>query len=119
MKKFWKTALRLATLATVIPVNVTHDEATGKTTYQSLLVSLDVTTQPDGSRTDIGLNLGEGILTGAIRSIAAARKESAMFADGDLVPSPAEDTPAAPAPEEAPAYEGLFDADSQTETSAF
>lgn len=89
MKKFWKTALRLATLATVVPVSVTHDESTGKTTYQSLLASLEIGRSQDGVRTDVGLNLGEGVLSGAVRQIIAAKKESVLYADQDLIPSPA------------------------------
>ena len=96
MKKFWKTALRLATLATVIPVSVTHDEITGKTTYQSLLASLEVGPGQDGITRNVGVSLGEGLLTGAVRQMVAAKKESVLYADQDLIPSPA---PAAAAQE--------------------
>lgn len=89
MKKFWKTALRLATLATVVPVSVTHDESTGKTTYQSLLASLEVGPNRDGITRNVGVNLGEGLLTGAVRQMVAAKKESVLYADQDLIPSPA------------------------------
>lgn len=94
MKKFWKTALRLATLATVVPVSVTHDESTGKTTYQSLLASLEIGRSQDGVRTDVGLNLGEGVLSGAVRQIIAAKKESVLYADSELTSHTAKvDTP--------------------------
>lgn len=82
MKKFWKRALRLATLATVIPVSVTHDEESGKTTYQSLLASLEL-----GPGQEVGINLGEGVLTGAIRGKMAAQKEESMFDDQALMAS--------------------------------
>lgn len=88
MKKFLRKALGLATLATVVPVSITHDKETGKTTYQSLLASLTVGTSEDGVHTDVGLNLGEGVLTGAIYQLLAAQKEAAMFADHELTPSP-------------------------------
>lgn len=94
MKKFWRKALRLVTLATVIPVNVTHDEHTGKTTYQSLLASLSVGPSQDGIHTDVGLNIGEGVLTGAVRTLIDAQKEAAMYADYELDPI----SPVAPAP---------------------
>ncbi|MDE6108421.1 MAG: hypothetical protein K2F83_07135 [Oscillospiraceae bacterium] len=102
MKKFLRKALGLMTLATVVPVNITHDETTGKTTYQSLLASLTVGQSKDGVHTDVGLNLGEGILTGAVYQLIAAQKEAAMFADQERTSSPtkeepvAEETPAAP-----------------------
>lgn len=95
MKKFWRRALRLATLATVIPVNITHDDITGETTYQSLLASLRVGPGKDGITTDVGVNLGEGVLSGAVRQIIAAKKESALYADQDLVASPVSPAPAA------------------------
>lgn len=88
MKKFWRNVLRLATLATVIPVSVTHDESTGKTTYQSLLASLEIGPGQDGITREVGLDLGEGVLTGAVRQMVAAKKESALYADSELVPSP-------------------------------
>ena len=89
MKKFWRRALRLATLATVVPVSITHDDITGKTTYQSLLASLEIGRSQDGVHTDASLNLGEGVLSGAVRQVIAAKKESALYADSELVPSPA------------------------------
>lgn len=110
MKKFLRKALGLVTLATVVPVSITHDQITGKTTYQSLLASLTIGTNEDGVHTDVGLNLGEGVLTGAVHSLLAAQKEAAMFADHELTPSPAavEEpvTGEAPAVEETPDSEG-------------
>lgn len=100
MKKFLKKVLGLATLATVIPVTITHDEATGKTTYQSLLATLTIGTNGDGVHTDVGVNIGEGVLTGAVRSLIAAQKEAAMYADYELEPTapvvPAAEEPVAP-----------------------
>ena len=84
MKKFWKRALRLATLATVVPVSITHDDITGKTTYQSLLASLEIGRSQDSVHTDASLNLGEGVLSGAVRQVIAAKKESALYADSEL-----------------------------------
>ena len=89
MKKFWRKVLGLATLATVVPVNITHDEETGKTTYQSLLATLTVKPGQDGTPTDVALDMGEGVLTRAINDVIIARQEAAMFADEELV-SPVE-----------------------------
>lgn len=108
MKKFLRKALRLATLATVVPVSITHNKETGKTTYQSLLATLTVGRGEDGVHTDVGLNLGEGVLTGAIYQLLAAQKEANLFADHELTPSPAaEKTPVSeePVAQDAPAGE--------------
>ncbi len=102
MKKFWKRALSLLTLATVVPVSIKHDEATGKTTYQSLLASLEVGPSRDGTHTNVGLNLGEGALSGPLYQHLVVRKEAAMYADDEpetavpFLPSgePTEETPA-------------------------
>ena len=112
MKKLFRKALGLVTLATVVPVSITHDQETGKTTYQSLLASLTVGTNEDGVHTDVGLNLGEGVLTGAIYQLLAAQKEATMFADHELTPSPVEEkTPVAeePVAQETPATEKTSD----------
>ena len=92
MKKFWRKVLALTTLATVVPVSVTRDETTGETTYQSLLATLTVKSGPAaGDRTDVSLNVGEGVLTEAINDMIAARREAAMYADEELiVAAPAE-----------------------------
>ena len=101
MKKFLRRVLGLVTLATVVPVSITHDQETGKTTYQSLLASLTVKPGQDGVPTDVALDMGEGVLTHAINDMIVAQQEAAMFADEELiVVSPAEEaeaTEAAPA----------------------
>ena len=104
MKKFWKRALGLLTLATVVPVVVEHDEETGKTTYQSLLASLVVGPSRDGIHADVGLNLGEGVLSGPVCQRLSARKEARLYADDEpeaAVPFPAAEE--APESGEAPA----------------
>ncbi len=109
MKKFLRKALGLVTLATVVPVSITHDEIAGKTTYQSLLASLTVGRGKDG-QVNVGLNLGEGILTGAVGEMVDARKEAALFADYDLTPVSVDGEPAeaeAPAVEEEPVAQEL------------
>ena len=85
MKKFLRRVLGLVTLATVVPVSITHDDATGKTTYQSLLASLTVKPGQDGESPNVDLNIGEGVLTGAINDMILAQQEAAMFADEDLI----------------------------------
>lgn len=79
MKKLWK-ALGLATLAAIVPVRFKKDEATGKKTYQSLLLSVDLGPGEEEG-TEIGINLGEGVLTQAISGLVNAKKESALFTD--------------------------------------
>lgn len=120
MKKFLRKALGLVTLATVVPVSITHDKETGKTTYQSLLASLTVGTSEDGVHTDVGLNLGEGVLTGAIHNLMAAQREANLFADQELAPSPiaaepVEEAPAVQEPEsqEVPAAEDTPDGEGE------
>ena len=85
MKKntIWK-ALGLAALAAAIPLKVKKDEETGKRTYQSLLFSVDV--GPDhetGEGTAIGVNVGEGLLSGPLSKAVAAKKEDGLFADDE------------------------------------
>ena len=82
MKKFWK-ALGIAALAAAVPVRVKRDEITGKKKYQSLLLSVDVGPGEDGEGTDIGVNLGEGVITGAISNLVDAKKEADLFADDE------------------------------------
>lgn len=81
MKKFWK-ALGLAALAAAVPVRFQKDE-TGKKKYQSLLISVDVDPNEDGQGAEIGINLGEGLLTNAISSLVGAKKEQHLFADDE------------------------------------
>lgn len=80
MKKFWK-ALGIAALAAFVPVRFQKDEETGKKKYQSLLLSVDVGPGEDETGTDIGINLGEGVLTDLGRKVVGARREAAMFTD--------------------------------------
>ncbi len=80
MKKFWK-ALGVVTLAALVPVRYRKDEETGKQTIQSLLLSVDVDTDQESKAIDIGVNLGEGLLTDLGRKLAGAVRESEMFTD--------------------------------------
>ena len=82
MKTFWK-ALGIAALAAAVPVRIKKDETTGRKKYQSLLLSVDVGPGEGGEGTDIGVNFGEGVLTGAITNLVDARKEAERFADDD------------------------------------
>ena len=79
MKKFWK-ALGIAALAAAVPVRFKKDEETGKKTYQSLLLSVDVGPGEEEG-TEIGVNVGEGVLTQAIGSLVNAKKESKLFTE--------------------------------------
>ena len=80
MKTFWK-ALGVAALAALVPVRFQKDEETGRQTFQSLLLSVDVDTDPEEKTVDIGVNLGEGVLTDLGRKLAGAVRESEMFTD--------------------------------------
>lgn len=80
MKAFWK-ALGVAALAALVPVRYRKNEETGKQTFQSLLLSVDVDTDQEGKTVDIGVNLGEGVLTDLGRKLAGAVRESEMFTD--------------------------------------
>lgn len=80
MKKLWK-ALGIAALAAIVPVRFRKDEETGKQTFQSLLISVDVGPGKDELHTDIGITLGDGLLTDLSRSLFGARREAAMFTD--------------------------------------
>ena len=80
MKAFWKV-LGITALAAAVPVRFKKDEETGKKTYQSLLLSVDVGPGEDDIHTDIGINLGEGVLTQAIGILVNAKKESKLFTD--------------------------------------
>ena len=119
MKKFWKF-LGLAAIAAAVPVRVKRDDATGKKTYQSLLLSFDVGPDEEGVGTEIGVNVGEGLLTNAIGGLVNAKKESRLFTDdpeeavlfADHEPETAvvDAPPSAPAPAEEPeATEEDFD----------
>ena len=80
MKAFWK-ALGITALAAFVPIRFLKDEETGRQTFQSLLLSVDVDTDQEGKTVDIGVNLGEGVLTGLGRKLAGAVRESEMFTD--------------------------------------
>lgn len=85
MKKntIWK-ALGLAALAAAIPLKIKKDEETGKKTYQSLLLSVDVgPDQETGEKTSIGINVGDGLLSGPLSKAVAAKKEDGLFADDE------------------------------------
>ena len=82
MKKFWK-ALGIAALAAAVPVRVKKDTETGKKKFQSLLLSVDVGPGENGEGTDVGINFGEGIVTGAITNLVDAKKEANLFADDE------------------------------------
>ena len=82
MKAFWK-AMGVAALAALVPVNFKKDEKTGKKTYQSLLISVDVGPGKDDVHTDIGINIGEGLLTDLGRRFIGSKREAAMFADDE------------------------------------
>jgi len=82
MKKFWK-ALGIAALAAAVPVRFKKDEATGKKTYQSLLISVDVGPDESNGGTTVGINLGEGLLTSAIANLVGSKKEAVHFADNE------------------------------------
>lgn len=82
MKAIWKI-LGITALAAAIPVRVKKDDETGKRKYQSLLLSVDVGPGEDGEGTDIGINLGEGVITGAITNLVTAKKEAELYADDD------------------------------------
>lgn len=58
-----------------------HNEETGQQTFQSLLLSVDVDTDPEEKTVDIGVNLCEGVLTDLGRKLAGAVRESEMFTD--------------------------------------
>ena len=80
MKNFWKV-LGIAALAAAVPVRVKKDETTGRKQYQSLLLSVDVVPGENGERSDIDVNLGEGIINSAIMGAVNAKREASLFTD--------------------------------------
>ena len=81
MKKFWKAFGFTAALAALVPVSIMEDKETGKKTYQSLLMSLDIKTDEDTSEKQIGLNIGDGLISSAIVNAVTARREAELFTD--------------------------------------
>ena len=82
MKKIWKV-LGITALAAAVPVRVKKDEANGTKKYQSLLLSVDVGPSENGEGTEVGINFGKGVVTGAITNLVGARKEADLFADDE------------------------------------
>ena len=82
MKTIWKV-LGITALAAAVPIRIRKDETTGKKKYQSLLLSVDVGPGEGGEGTDIGINFGEGVITGAISGLVDAKKEAELFADDE------------------------------------
>ena len=80
MKTLWK-ALGITALAAIVPVRFKKDEESGKTTVQSLLWKLDVGPAKDGTNTEIGLDLMEGVLTAPLMNAVNAKKEAELFTD--------------------------------------
>ncbi len=104
MKTFWKI-LGITALAAAVPVRFKKDEETGKKTYQSLLISVDVNTdQTTGKVADVGINIGDGLLSNAVMS-AVKKKETVHFADDEpeaaVIPDVIDFAQAAKAQEEA------------------
>ena len=82
MKNIWKV-LGIAAIAAAIPVRFKKDEESGKKTYQSLLYTVNVGPGEGGEGTDVVVNFDEGIVTGAISGLVAAKKEAELYADDD------------------------------------
>ena len=81
MKKFWKAFGITAALAALVPVSIKEDKETGKKTYKSLLMSLDVKTDEEAQEKQIGLNIGDGLISSAIVNAVTARREAELFTD--------------------------------------
>lgn len=81
MSKFWKALGAITALAALVPVSIKEDEETGKKTYRSLLLSLDVKTDEAAQEKQIGLNIGDGVISGAITSAVTAKREAELFTD--------------------------------------
>ena len=96
MSKFWKAFGIATALAALVPVSIKEDKETGKKTYQSLLMSLDIKTDTEKSEKQIGLNIGDGIVSRAIADVITAKREAELFADDEpeaAVPFPEEEAP--------------------------
>ncbi len=75
MKTFLKLLGTTALLAAVVPIRVQKDEETGKTSYQSLLWKLNVTPAGEDGKTEVGLDLANGVLTAPLMNALAAKAE--------------------------------------------
>ena len=83
MSKFWKALGITTALAALVPVSIKEDKETGKKTYQSLLLSLDIKTDEAEKQKEIGLNLGDGLISRAIVNTVTAKREAELFADDE------------------------------------
>ena len=81
MSKFWKALGVTAALAALVPVSIKEDKETRKKTYRSLLLSLDVKTDEAAEVQEIGLNIGDGLVSRAIARAVTAKREAELFTD--------------------------------------
>ena len=81
MSKFWKALGITTALAALVPVSIKEDKESGKKTYQSLLLSLDIKTDEAEKQKEIGLNLGDGVVSRAIVNAVTAKREAEPFTD--------------------------------------
>lgn len=80
MKKLG-TILGLTALAALVPVRFHKDSETGKKYFQSLLWKLDVGPDKNDEGLEIGLDLTDGVVTGAVLNAVTAKKEAHLFTD--------------------------------------
>ena len=111
MKKLWKAFGITAALAALVPVSIKEDKETGKKTYRSLLMSLDVKTDEEAQEKQIGLNIGDGLISSAILNAVTARREAELFTD-----DPAEAVVTEAIADEVPADEPLADSSPEEES---
>ena len=81
MKKLWKALGITTALAALVPVSIKEDKESGKKTYQSLLLSLNIKTDEAEKQKEIGLNLGDGLVSRAIARAVTAKREAELFTD--------------------------------------
>ena len=81
MKAFWKVLGFAALAAGLTPYKVEKNEETGENSYQALLWRITSMSSEDGKKKDIGINLGEGTLTGKIMETVEKQKEAHLFSD--------------------------------------
>ena len=105
MKAFWK--LLGATLAIgLTPYKVEKNEETGEKSYQALLWRITSAPGESEGQREIGINLGEGTLTGKLADIVEKKgEETHLFSDELCVeytstPVTQEEAPEEPAPAE-------------------